>query len=721
MRQLSYALCGLFLFLSGCATIEPEPVPEEPDSLVYPYTARTTHQDTYHGQSVADPYYWLEDLDSIQTSQWIEAQNALTQPYLAQLDLLDDLKQRLTQIWNYERQGAPFRHGRFYFHFQNDGLQNQSTLYVREGLAGAPRALIDPNLFSSDGTVALARVSVSPQARFVAYALSDNGSDWVRVRIRDIRTGHDLEETLHGIKFSNISWLPDESGFYYSRYPDTPGGEPDDNRSVAIYFHRLGSSQRSDRRIYDLSQYRSWSPYPTVSRDGRFLIATVTDGFDSNAVHLLDLTLNNARWQPIINRWDGHYEFIDSDANLLFFHTTYNAPTGRVIAVDINRPHPDDWQELIPAQSNTLQDVRYVGGKFFVHYMDKAHSRIDVFNAYGRYESTLELPYPGTISTMTGDASHLELFFSLTSFTQSGQIFRYDLAGDALEIVEQSESPVQLDQVQTRQVTYTSKDGTDISMFIVHHNDIELNGKNPTLLYGYGGFNISLTPTFNPAWALWLEQGGILAVPNLRGGGEYGSDWHQAGTGVNKQNVFDDYLAAAHYLLEHGYTNTDMLVAQGASNGGLLVGASLLQQPDTFAVALPDVGVFDMLRYHTASANARAWSSDFGLATDATQFAALHAYSPVHNVTEGVCYPATLITTGDHDDRVAPWHSYKFTAALQYAQSCDNPILLRVETRAGHGAGSPTWMRIEQIADQWAFALAQLQSRTQSTNVNHKP
>lgn len=714
-----------FIILSGCASVEPEPDVAEDTSLQYPYSSRTSHQDTYHGQLVADPYFWLEDTASQQTRDWVQAQNLVSETYLSQLNHREALKERLTQIWNYQRLDAPFRHGRFYFHLQNDGLQNQSALYVREGLDGAPRVLLDPNQFSSDGAVSLAQISVSPQAGYVAYALSDNGSDWVRVRIRNIQTGQDREETLHGIKFSTMAWLPDESGFYYSRYPDTPAGEPDDSKPVAIYFHRLGSSQRSDRRIYDISQYGSWNPYPRVTRDGRFLLATVTEGFTSNAIHLLDLNRNDARWQPIINQWDGQYEFIASDANLLFFRTTANAPTGRVIAVDLNRPHPDDWQELIPAQDNILQDVRYVGGKFFVHYLHNAQSRIDVFNAYGRFESSLELPEAGTVQSMSGDSGHLELFFSLHNFTKPGQIFRYDVAGNTLEVIAESESTAQLDSIESRQVTYTSKDGTDISMFIVHRNDITLDGSNPALLYGYGGFNISLTPAFNPAWALWLEQGGILAIPNLRGGGEYGTQWHQAGTRQNKQTVFDDYLAAAHYLFEQGYTSYENLIAQGASNGGLLVGAAMVQQPDTFAAVLPDVGVFDMLRYHTSNANARAWSSEFGIATNPQDFPALYAYSPVHKVaqssTGNVCYPATLITTGDNDDRVAPWHSYKFTAALQHAQSCDSPVLLRVETRAGHGAGSPTWMKIEQIADQFAFALAQLKSFQQSSTVTDKP
>ncbi|WP_241984203.1 prolyl oligopeptidase family serine peptidase [Aliidiomarina sedimenti] len=704
--------------LTACTTTEQAPSEHADEELNYPVSPRSDQVTDYHGNSVQDPYRWLEDLNSQTTQQWVTAQNRVTLPYLADLEQRDALKTRLTQVWNYERSSTPFRHGRFYFHFQNNGLQDQSVLYVREGLNGAPRPLLDPNQLSDDGTVSLTRVMVSPNAQYLAYAISDGGSDWVEFRVRDIQSGEDLADRLTGIKFSNVSWLPDGSGFYYSRYPETPAGEVDDSRSVAIYFHRIGSAQRNDRRIYDLSQYPSWNPYPEVTRDGRFLIATITDGFSSNAVHILDLTNRDARWRRIIDYWDGLYEFIDSDANLLFFRTTAGAENGRVIAVDVNRPQPQHWQELIAERDATLREVRYVGGKFFAHYLEDAHSQIEIFNAYGRHEDSIELPGIGSVDSITGQASHLETFFTYTSFTEPGVTLRYDIDQQQVEEIDRAQSPADLSNYQTRQVWYESDDGTAVSMFIVHRHDIELDSANPALLYGYGGFNVALTPSYNPAHTVWLEQGGVLAIPNLRGGGEYGANWHQAGTKLNKQNVFDDFISAARYLIDEGYTSPQQLAIQGASNGGLLVGAVMTQQPSLFAAALPDVGVLDMLRYHTSSANAKAWSSDYGLATDAEDFAALLAYSPVHNVETGVCYPATLITTGDHDDRVAPWHSYKFAAALQNAQSCDNPVLLRVETRAGHGAGTPTWMRIDQVSDQWAFLLDKLQSESQSSNLN---
>lgn len=724
MKNLLLSASVLSLFVTACASIEHDDTDTaQAESISYPMTHRVSHQDNYHGTQVSDPYRWLEATQSEAVGQWIAAQNQLTNDVLTQVSGHEAMKQRLTQLWNFPRIGAPKRYGDYYFHFQNNGLENQSSLYVRRGgLDAVPERLLDPNQLSDDGSSSIARISISPNARYVGYAVSESGSDWVEWRIRDVHTGEDIDDIIRGVKFTQLSWLPDESGFYYSRYPDRPSGEHDDSRPVAIYFHRLGSGQSNDRRIYDISRFSGANPYPEVTQDGRFLIATIQEGFDSNAVHVLDLSQANARWQPIINQWDGRYQFIASDANLLFFHTTADAPNGRVIAIDMHRPQPEHWEEIIPAQENTLKSAHYIGGKFFAHYLESAHSQIDIFNAYGRHEQRINLPGMGTIQSIEGNPTHLEAFFNFSSFTQANTTYRFDIANNHLDIVESAQPHARFDKMQTHQIHYQSNDGDDVSMFILKRNDVELDGSNPTILYGYGGFNIALTPEFNPNWIAWVEQGGILAVPNLRGGGEYGSDWHAAGTGVNKQQVFDDAIAAAEYLIDHGYTSASQLAISGRSNGGLLVGATITQRPDLFAAALPDVGVFDMLRYHTTSANARAWRSDFGIASNAEDFTALHAYSPVHNVTDGQCYPATLITTGASDDRVAPWHSYKFAAALQYAQSCEKPILLRVEQRAGHGSGTPVWMRIEQASDQWTFliktlGLEALQSPTHSSNL----
>lgn len=722
MNKLLLPASFCVMVLAACASVEPvDEDPSETDSFSYPQAYRSAQTNDFHGVAVSDPYRWLEAMDSPQTRAWVKQQNALSHRYFDNIDERSAIKQRLTQIWNYPNVTTPQRHGSYYFHFQNNGLQDHSSLYVRDGLNGVPRTLIDPNTLSDEGAVSIARIAISPNARYVAYALSAKGSDWVEFRVRDVATGTDFDDVIRGVKFSNVSWLANESGFYYSRYPDTPAGEPDDRQPVAIYFHRLGSAQSSDRRVYDLSRYSGANPYPEVTRDGRFLIASISNGSSSNAVHVLDLHQTEARWQPIINRWDGHYQFVGSDANLLFFQTTADAPLGRVIAVDMNRPEQQHWQELISEREGTLQQVRYIGGKFFAHSLENASSQVDVFNAYGRHEQRLQLPGIGTIDRFTGSASQLETFFTFSSFTEAALTMRYDIADDQLETIERAEVSAGPGKFQTRQVTYQSADGTEVSMFIVHRHDLELDGKNPTLLYGYGGFNVPLTPTFNPAWLAWIEHGGVLAVPNLRGGGEYGAKWHADGTQARKQNVFDDFIAAAQYLVNERYTSTDNLAISGRSHGGLLVGAVLSQRPDLFAAAVPDTGVFDMLRYHTDNANARAWQSDFGIATNAEDFTYLHDYSPLHNLDTNTCYPATLISTGEHDDRIAPWHSYKFAAALQHAQACESPILLSVEPQAGH-TGTPVWMQIEQVSDQWAFLLSQLsagqlQTPAQSSNL----
>lgn len=723
MKKLLLPAFLSVLILTACANIEPvaEP-PAETDSISYPQTYRSAHTSDIHGVAVNDPYRWLETMDSPQVRSWIKQQNALSRRYLEDIEERHVIKQRLTQIWNYPNLTTPIRRGTSYFHFQNNGLQDHSSLYVREGLNGVPRILLDPNTLSEEGTLSIARIAISPNARYVAYAVSSTGSDWVKFRVRDVATGTDLDDVIRGVKFSNVSWLADESGFYYSRYPDTPAGEPDDNQPVAIYFHRLGSAQSSDRRVYDLSRYSGANPYPQVTRDGRFLIATISEGFTNNAVHVLDLHRTEARWQPVINHWDGHYQFIDSDANLLFFKTTADAPQGRVIAVDMNRPEQQHWQELIPEREATLRQVRYIGGKFFAHYLENASSQIEVFNAYGRHERRLNLPGIGSIDGFTGSASQLETFFTYSSFTEAAITMRYDIANDQLETISRAEVSADFGKLQTRQVTYQSADGTPVSMFIVHRHDLDLDGSNPTLLYGYGGFNLAQTPAFQPAWLAWVERGGVLAVPNLRGGGEYGAKWHTDGTQATKQTVFDDFIAAAQYLINERYTSSNHLAISGRNNGGLLVGAVLSQRPELFAAAVPDAGIFDMLRYHTDSANAYAWQSDFGIASKAEDFTYLHAYSPLHNLATHTCYPPTLISTGEHDDRVAPWHSYKFAAALQHAQGCENPVLLRVEPQAGHGPGSPVWKQIEQISDQLAFLLLhlstdQLQTPQQSSSL----
>lgn len=688
--------------MTGCSQIDTT-TSTPTTSLEYPLSRTVNQVDDYHGVQVADPYRWLENMDSGEVRAWIQAQNQFTQPYLNALPSREHFKERLTALWNYERVSTPFRKGSRYFYYRNDGLQNQAVLYVSENLNRPARELIDPNQFSSDGTISLSRVYISPRANYIAYGVSDGGSDWVDFKVRNITTGEDLSTLISATKFTNLAWLPDESGFFYSRYPDGEDGRPDDQQTVEIYFHLLGTPQDRDLLVYAVDDGRPINPYPQISNDGRFLIANHWEGYFANAVHVLNRRQDDAEWQPLFDDWDALYSVIATDGNIFYVNTTNNAPTGRVIAVDITRPEPEHWQEIIPAREETLDSVSYVGGHFFANYLKDAQSQIEIYSAHGRHLRTLDLPGIGTVSGFTGDPEHMETFFSLTSFTQPSNIYHYDIANQHLKLHHRTEVNADLAGLITEQVFFESKDGTRVPMFIIRHKDAPRDGSNPALLYGYGGFGVSLTPGFSVARTAWLEQGGIVAIPNLRGGGEYGNAWHRAGTKLDKQNVFDDFIAAAEYLIEAQYTQPGKLAIQGGSNGGLLVAAVMTQRPELFAVALPAVGVLDMLRYHTPSANARAWSSDFGLSENADEFEALYAYSPIHNTKPGVCYPATLITTGDHDDRVVPWHSYKFAAVLQRDQGCDNPVLLRVETRAGHGAGTPTWMAIEQIADQWAF------------------
>lgn len=721
MNKLSYPALALVALLASCASIEEPEQIIQADTLTYPATPRSEQVDNYHGVMISDPYRWLEQTETSPVRNWVGNQNTFSESYLHSLGERSAVKQRLTQLWNYPETGTPFRYGRFYFHFQDNGLQNHPVLYVREGINSEPRELLDPNTLSSDGTISVARVAVSPNARYIAYALSEEGSDWVEVHIRDVQSGIDLGDKLSGIKFSNISWLPNDSGFYYSRYPDTPSGDANDQEAVAIYFHRVGNAQRSDRRIYDLSHYPAFNPYPTVTRDGRYLIATIDNASSANAVHILDLTRTDARWQPIFNEWDGNYTFIDSDANLLFFQTTANAPTGKVVAVDLSAAGNYRVEQLISPQAANLLDTRYIGGKFFAHYLSAEQSQLQVFNAYGRHENTVAFEEAGRIDTITGHAGHLEAFFTFSTFTHPGTTYRYDLTNHELEELNQSSSHFAAQRYITRQVEFTTPDGRSLNMFLVHHRDLTRNGQTPTILHSSGSLNAPITPYFSSANLLWLERGGILAVPGIGG--------IQATALESQQTASNDLIAAANYLIEEGYTNPGNLAAQGSGNGALILAHSMIQRPDLFAAVIPDSGVYDLLRFHTANANARAWSSEYGISSDPEQFSMLESFSPVHNIAQN-CYPATLISTGMNNDEVAAWHSYKFVAALQQAQECDSsaPVLLRARPQAGRSATMPTWMRIDKASDQLAFLFEhlassrllsqKLQSTPQSSNLN---
>jgi prolyl oligopeptidase len=683
------------------------PAPEH--APVYPLTLRVQVSDNYHGVAVADPYRWLEDVDSEKTRQWVESQNRVSQPRLETIPHRAWVKQRLTALWNYERFNVPVKEGGHYFFLHNDGTQNQSALFVSDSLGSPGRLLFDPNTVREDATVSLSDFTPSHKGDVLAYALSDGGTDWQIWKFRCVSDGVDFSDTLRFTKFWGVSWAHDGSGVYYSRYPALPNGKGDDAGRPAVYFHRLGEPQDRDRLIYAVTDHPTRIPAARVTEDGHYLVITLFDGYERNGVNVLDLHRPDAAVKPIFFAWDGLYTFIGSHEDQLFFQTTKGAPQRRVIAVNPQQPASTSWPTIVPEQDSALEEAVYVGGRIVAKYVQDAHSVVSVFERDGRPVGQVTLPGLGEVAGFGGEGNDPETFFSYTDYLTPTRIYRYDVGTNSASIWRTPAFAASTDAYITEQVFYRSKDGTRIPMFITHRRDMPRDGNQPVLLYGYGGFDVSLTPQFRPSVLAWLEMGGVYAEANLRGGGEYGEPWHKAGTLTNKQNVFDDFIAAAEFLINERFTRSHRLAIHGRSNGGLLVGAVLTQRPELFGAALPSVGVLDMLRYHTASANARQWSSDYGLSENAEQFPALYAYSPYHNVKKGKCYPPTLVTTADHDDRVVPWHSFKFAAALQAVQLCSNPILLRVETRAGHGAGKPVSMQIEDFADQWAFAAQALE------------
>jgi len=704
----SFALAALAMTVAVACSRPPEEPVRAPMAIAYPATRSVDHQDPYFGERVADPYRWMEELAAPELAAWVRAQNAVAEPALAAIPARARILRRLTALWQHERFGVPVAEGGRYFITRNDGLQAQDVLYVFDAWGAAPRVLIDPNGFSTDGTVALGGFVPSPDGARVAYSVQDGGSDWRTWRVRDVDSGRDLADELAYTKFTGVSWSRDGAGFYYSRYPVGPGPDyrGDDQQPVAIWYHRVGKPQSDDRRVLDLG-HPTRTPYGTVSEDGAYLVVSVFDGYDRSALQVMRLDRLSPKPEPLADRWDALYSYLGNQGPIFFVHTTEGAPNGRVVAIDLRDPAPARWREVVPETKDALESASYVGGRIVAQYLRDARARVVVHGGDGALQREVELPGLGSVSGFAGHADRDETFFAFQGFTQPPTILRYDVATGSSEVFRRAAVAAELDRFVTEQVFATSKDGTRVPLFIVHRRDLARDGRNPTLLYGYGGFAVSETPAFSVARAVWLEMGGVLAIANLRGGGEYGEAWHQAGTKLRKQNVFDDFIAAAEHLVAAGYTSADRLAIQGGSNGGLLVGAVLNQRPELFGAALPAVGVMDMLRYQTASANARQWSSDFGTAEVEAEYRALRAYSPYHNLRAGTCYPPTLITTGERDDRVVPWHSFKYAAALQAAQqgasTCDSPVLIRVETRAGHGAGKPTWMRIEEIADQWAF------------------
>ncbi|MFM7405479.1 MAG: prolyl oligopeptidase family serine peptidase [Cuspidothrix sp.] len=675
--------------------------------LIYPTISHSHQVDEYHGTIVADPYRVLEDPDAEITKAWVEAQNQVTFSYLNEITAREKIKERLTKLWDYEKYGTPFKEGDNYFYFKNDGLQNQSVLYTLPTLDGQPRVLLDPNKLSEDGTVALSGIAISENGQLLAYGLSSSGSDWQEWKVRDIATGADLPDHLQWIKFSGAAWTHDNQGFFYSRYdePNEKTKLEDVNYYQKLYYHQLGTEQSEDILVYHRPDQKEWGFGGSVTEDGKYLIISVWLGTDSkNLVFYKDLTNTQSEVIELINKFEADYSFIDNDETVFYFRTDLNAPKGKVIAIDIQNPTSENWQEIIPQAVETLESVSILNNQFVADYLQDAHSQIKMFDLEGNFIREVELPGIGSATGFSGKRDNTETFYSFTSFTTPGTIYRYDMKTGKSEIFRQPQVDFNADDYETKQIFYSSKDGTKLPMFITHKKGIKLDGNNPTYLYGYGGFNISLTPSFSVSLSIWLEMGGVYAVPNLRGGGEYGEEWHQGGMKEKKQNVFDDFTTAAEWLITNKYTQPAKLAIGGGSNGGLLVGACMTQRPDLFGAALPAVGVLDMLRFHKFTIG-WAWVPEYGSAENAEDFPILYAYSPLHNLKPGTAYPATLITTADHDDRVVPAHSFKFAAALQAAHGGNAPVLIRIETKAGHGAGKPTTKIIEEAADKWGFLV----------------
>jgi prolyl oligopeptidase len=708
----------LAAFLVGAALVMNAGRPhaaEPPRATDYPPAPKSDTVDDYHGTKVPDPYRPLEDPDSAETRAWVEAENKVTYGFLDTIAERPAIKKRLTQLWDYEKFGIPSKEGNRYIYSRNSGLQNQSVLYKADTLDDAdPAVLIDPNTLSTDGTVALAGVSFSDDGNLMAYGIATAGSDWNEWRVRDVATSKDLPDVLKWIKFSGASWTKDGKGFYYGRFPEPKPGDDlkGANYYQKLYYHALGTPQSDDKLIYERPDQKEWQFSGTVTDDGKYLVITVGKGTDDKfRILYQDLTKDDSEPIEIIGNFDYEYSFIDNDGPLFWFKTNNGAPRGKVIAIDVRAPEPKNWKEVIPEAAETLEGIDVVGGSFLALYLKDAHSQVRVFKTDGAPLREIDLPGLGTASGFSGKADDKETFFAFTSYTRPTTIYRYDVPAGKSEVFKSPKVDFNPDDYETTQVFYPSKDGTKIPMFLSHKKGMKPDPSTPCFLYAYGGFNIAITPGFSPSTLAWMEMGGLYAVANLRGGGEYGEEWHQGGTKLKKQNVFDDFIAAAEWLIDNKWTSTPKLAIEGRSNGGLLVGACMTQRPDLYGACVPGVGVMDMLRFHKFTIG-WAWVDDYGSSDDPEEFQAIYKYSPLHSIKPGTCYPPTFVITADHDDRVVPAHSFKFAATLQAAQSCDNPVLIRIETKAGHGAGKPTAKVIDEAADKWAFLVKVLGVQT---------
>jgi prolyl oligopeptidase len=695
-------LFSLLLIMSTLSAAQMSP-------LTYPQARRSDQVDDYHGTKVADPYRWLEDTDSAETHSWVEAENKLTFSYLDQIPYRQAIHDRLTKLWNYERFTTPSQHGGRYFFQHNTGLQQQNVLFVAESLNAEPRVLLDPNTLSTDGTVALAGAAISDDGKLMAYGLATSGSDWNEWHVRDIDTGKDLADDLKWVKFSGASWTKDNKGFYYSRYDEPKGAAlREANYFHKLYYHRLGTAQSEDKLIYERPDNKEMGFSGDVTDDGHYLVITVWQGTEpKNRLYYKDLTQPDSPVVKLLDDFDAQYVFLDNDGPVFWFHTDLDAPRGRVIAIDTRHPERPNWKTLVAQGPDKLESANVVNNSFLLGYLKDARTEVRVHDLTGAFLRNVDLPGIGTAAGFGGKRKDKETFYAFTSFISPTTVYRYDPQAGKSTVYRQPKVDFDASLYETKQVFYHSKDGTRVPMFLTYKKGLKLDGQNPVLLYAYGGFDVSLTPNFSVPNVVWLEMGGVYAQPNLRGGGEYGEEWHQAGMKLKKQNVFDDFIAAAQWLIDNKYTSTPKLAIRGGSNGGLLIGACVTQRPDLFGATLPEVGVMDMLRFHKFTIG-WAWTSDYGSSDNAEDFKALFAYSPLHNLKPGTKYPPTLIATSDHDDRVVPGHSFKFAATMQADQAGPSPVLIRIETKAGHGAGKSITKLIDETADTWAFVAHNL-------------
>ena len=691
-----------FLIMAVSSTLVTFGQGQKTNTMKYPQTNKGTTVDVYFDSKVADPYRWLEDDKSAETGAWVKAQNEVTYNYLSQIPFRDLVKQRMEKLWNYEKIGAPFKEGEYTYYYKNNGLQNQSVLY-RKDANGTETIFLDPNTFSKDGTTSLGGLDFSKDGSKVAYAISEGGSDWRKVIIMDAVSQKIIEDTIVDVKFSGVSWKGNE-GFYYSSYDKPKGSELSAKTDQhKLYFHKLGTAQKTDKVIFGADKKRRYVG-GSVTDDNRYLVITAANSTYGNELYIKDLSKVNSPIVTIVDNFKSSNNIIENERTKLFIDTDFNAPNKRIVTVDVNNPKPANWKNFIAETENVLA-TSTGGGYFFANYMQDAVSVVKQYDYSGKLIRQIELPGVGTAGGFGGKKKENTLYYSFTNYITPGSTFSFDATTGLSTVYQRPKVDFNSEEYESKQVFYTSKDGTKIPMIITHKKGLKLDGTNPTMLYGYGGFNISLTPSFSIANAVWMENGGVYAVPNLRGGGEYGKKWHDAGTKMQKQNVFDDFIAAAEYLIAEKYTSSNYLAIRGGSNGGLLVGAVMTQRPDLMKVALPAVGVLDMLRYHTFTAGA-GWAYDYGTAQDnKDMFNYLKAYSPVHNIQKGIQYPATMVTTGDHDDRVVPAHSFKFAAELQEKQTGSNPVLIRIDINAGHGAGKSVAATIQENVDIQAFTL----------------